>query len=278
MSRARSRRRERRNQASDVTARLAAAVPAVAFALFIIISGGWIFALGVLVLAYVCLHELFGMYRGVRPVTLAGFVGVTGLVAAAYFGGERQVLLAAAAFFPVLFMLALSMPTRERPPLTASMSLTLLGTFWIGLSVAIIVLLRELPHGEGIIILLLVATFIGDTGAYFAGRAFGARKLAPTVSPGKTVEGLVAGVFTAVVAGWAAGLYMDYINHGQALLLGLGAAVMAPIGDLFESKVKRDAGTKDAGTLFGAHGGALDRLDAALFTLVTGYYVWLVML
>jgi phosphatidate cytidylyltransferase len=64
----------------------------------------------------------------------------------------------------------------------------------------------------------------------------------------------------------------------KAILLGLAVAIAAPIGDLFESKIKRDAGTKDAGTLFGAHGGALDRLDAALFSLVAGYYVWLLLI
>ena len=81
----------------------------------------------------------------------------------------------------------------------------------------------------------------------------------------------------ATVAAWCAGLYQDWLGHGQALLLGLAVGLAAPLGDLFESKVKRDAGTKDAGTLFGAHGGALDRLDAAFFTLVGGYYLWLVL-
>ena len=73
---------------------------------------------------------------------------------------------------------------------------------------------------------------------------------------------------------WFAGLYQDWLAGSDALLLGVAVALAAPLGDLFESKIKRDAGTKDAGRLFGAHGGALDRLDAALFTLVVGYYVW----
>ncbi len=72
-----------------------------------------------------------------------------------------------------------------------------------------------------------------------------------------------------------AGLYQDWLTQGDALLLGLTIAVLGPIGDLFESLVKRDAGIKDAGTLFGAHGGALDRLDAVIFTIVAGYYIWL---
>ena len=110
------------------------------------------------------------------------------------------------------------------------------------------------------------------------GRAFGRRPLALSISPNKTVEGLAIGMVVAVIATWSAGLYQDWLGHGQALLLGLAVAVMAPLGDLFESQVKRDAQTKDAGSLFGAHGGALDRLDAAFFSLVAGYYVWLAML
>jgi phosphatidate cytidylyltransferase len=79
----------------------------------------------------------------------------------------------------------------------------------------------------------------------------------------------------AVVAVFIAGLYQTWLTQGDALLLGVAVAALWPLGDLFESLVKRDAGVKDSGTLFGAHGGALDRLDAALFTVVVGYYVWL---
>jgi phosphatidate cytidylyltransferase len=77
-----------------------------------------------------------------------------------------------------------------------------------------------------------------------------------------------------VGATWFAGLYQDWLSGPDALLLGLGVALAAPAGDLFESMIKRDAGTKDTGRLFGAHGGALDRLDAVFFTIVVGYYVW----
>ncbi len=72
-----------------------------------------------------------------------------------------------------------------------------------------------------------------------------------------------------------AGLYQDWMTPGDALLLGAAIAILGPIGDLFESLVKRDAGTKDAGSLFGPHGGALDRLDAVIFTVVAGYYIWI---
>jgi phosphatidate cytidylyltransferase len=254
------------------------ALPAIAFAIFIVAYGGWVFAAGALALGILCLHELFRMYEGLRPVKLAGFAALVGLAVAAEAGDERQVLLAAVAFFPVVFLLALAMPQREGVTVTDGMAITVFGVFWVGMAIAHAILLRETVHGDGIIIDILVGTFVGDTGAYLGGRSFGTRRMAPRISPNKTVEGLVIGFFVAVLATWCAGLYQDWLSHGQALLLGVAVGLAAPLGDLFESQVKRDAGAKDAGRAFGAHGGALDRLDAAFFTLVAGYYVWLALL
>jgi phosphatidate cytidylyltransferase len=274
-SQTRARQARRRNQASDLGARVWIAVPAAVYAIGIIVAGGWVFAAGIMVLGIVCLHELFRLYEPLRPVKLAGFLGLIGLTAAAHFGGEHQVLLAAVALFPLVFLLGLAMPERPGAPLTQGMTITLFGTLWVGLGVAYGVLLRDSLHGDGIVVDVLIGTFIGDTAAYLGGRAFGTRRLAPRISPNKTVEGLLFGILGATIAVWCAGLYQDWLAGWEALVLGAVVGVVAPIGDLFESKVKRDAGAKDAGTLFGAHGGALDRLDAALFTLVAGYYVWL---
>jgi phosphatidate cytidylyltransferase len=275
---ARARSRARRRGGSDLPARIVVAVPLIAFAIFIVASGGWVFTAGALVLGIMCLHELFRLHEGLRPVKLAGFVALVGLAVAAQAGGERQVLLAAMAFFPVLFLLALAMPRREGVTVTGGMTVTTFGVFWIGMAVAHAVLLRETPNGGGIIIDILVGTFVGDTGAYLGGRSFGTRRLAPRISPNKTVEGLVIGFFIAVLATWCAGLYQDWLSGWDAVLLGVAVGLAAPLGDLFESQVKRDAGTKDTGRVFGAHGGALDRLDAAFFALVAGYYVWLALL
>jgi len=271
-------RARRRNARSELLARILAALPAIAFGVTIVALGGPVFTVGVTLLGLICLHELFRMYAHARPVKLAGFLALIGLALAAHLGGVRQVLLLAAAAFPLVFLVALAMPERRDASMTEGMAITLLGIFWVGLAVAHAILLRELDHGGGLVANVLLGTFIGDTGAYLGGRALGTHRLAPRVSPHKTWEGLVIGVLTAVVAVWCAGLYQDWLGHGEALLLGLAVGLVAPIGDLFESKVKRDAGRKDAGTLFGAHGGALDRLDAVLFTLVAGYYVALALL
>lgn len=268
----------RRGVGGDLGRRILVAIPAAAYAIAIIVAGGWIFAAGILLLGFVCLHELFRMYEAVRPIKLAGFVALTGLAVAALEGGERQVLLAAVASVPLIFLLGLVMPRRDAATLTEGMAITLLGTFWVGMAVAHAVMLRELEHGDGIVVDVLVGTFLGDTGAYLGGRWFGTRRLSPRISPNKTVEGLVIGFLTAVLFTWAAGLYQDWLTHGEALIIGAAVGIVAPLGDLLESAIKRDAGTKDAGGMFGAHGGALDRLDAAFFSLVTGYYVWLALL
>jgi phosphatidate cytidylyltransferase len=266
--------RRRRRGGSDLGSRILVAIPAIAFAVAIVYFGGAVFALGVLALGLACVHELYAMLERMRPVRLAGFLGLGGLVAAAALGDERDVLLALVAFLPVLFLLTLASPVRER--ITLSLAATLLGVYWIGLALAHAVLLRGLDHGGALVFMVLLGTFIGDTGAYLGGRAFGTRRLAPRVSPNKTWEGLGIGIAVCVLAVWYTSRTYDgtWISGMQGLLLGLAVALAAPLGDLFESLIKRDVGTKDTGGLFGIHGGALDRLDAALFSLIAGYHVW----
>lgn len=262
--------RSRPRARSDLAARVLVALPAIALALFLVIEGGLVFTLGVFVFGCLCMHELYRMYARAHPVRLAGFIALAGLLAAALYGGQFQILLVAVAALPLLFGLTLAQPR----PSVAGLAITLLGIYWIGFAFAHAVLLRGLPHGEGIVIDVLVGVFLGDTGAYFGGRLFGRRPLAPLISPGKTVEGLICGIACTIAGVWLAGRYQDWLPGTHALVLGLAIALMAPVGDLFESFVKRHAGVKDSGALFGAHGGALDRLDAVLFAAVVGYYVW----
>jgi phosphatidate cytidylyltransferase len=270
---ARTRRRRRRpthEPRSDLSARALVAIPAIAVALFLVIEGGLVFALGMLVLGVVCLHELYGMYARAQPARLAGFIALAGLLAAALYGDQFQILLVAVAALPLVFGLTLLQPR----PSVGGIAVTLLGIYWIGFALAHAVLLRGLPHGLGIVIDVLVGTFLGDTGAYLGGRTFGRRPLARQISPNKTVEGLLIGMLCAVLGVWIAGRYQEWLPGTHALVIGVGVALVAPIGDLFESFVKREAATKDSGRLFGAHGGALDRLDAVLFAAVVSYYVW----
>jgi phosphatidate cytidylyltransferase len=268
----RTRRTARRNTGSDLGARVIVAIPAALAVIVVNAVGGLLWTFALLVVGVVCLGELYDLLKPVRPVRLAGFLALAGLLLAAQYGTQFHILLAAVAAVPVLFVLTAWSPSGEHA--TLAMATTLFGVYWVGFALAHAVLLRGLPHGNAIVIDVLVGTFIGDTGAYFGGRNFGRRPLAPRISPNKTVEGLVIGMGAAILAVFLAGLYQDWLSTADALLLGLGVASAAPIGDLFESFVKRDIGIKDTGKAFGAHGGALDRVDAALFAAVVGYYVW----
>jgi phosphatidate cytidylyltransferase len=264
--------RRRRGGGSDLGARIVVAVPALAVALAMVALGGTVFAVGVGVLGLICLHELFSMFERARPARLAGFAGFIGLLVAASLGDRETILLAFLACIPLVFVVTVNQAGGGGAP---AISVTLLGLAWIGLALAHAVLLRDLPHGGGLVFAVLLGTFVGDTGAYLGGRAFGRRPLAPAISPNKTVEGLVIGVVIATAAVWWAGLSQEWFGGTKGAIMGVSIALAAPLGDLFESYLKRDANTKDTGTLFGAHGGALDRLDAIMFTAVVGFYVWL---
>jgi phosphatidate cytidylyltransferase len=268
----RGRRPRRQRRSSDLLARVLVAVPAAVVAIVFVDLGGTAWALFMLAISWVCLHELYRLLPRWKPTPVVGFAAAAAMVLTARFGTERDVMLVAVASIPVTF-LAVVVRGGEGTP-SVSIAGTLLGIYWLGLAFAHAVLLRRLDNGGGILIDVLVGTFLGDTAAYIGGRLFGRRPLAPSISPKKTWEGLFCGMLIAILAVFIAGLEQTWLTQGDALLLGVTVAVIAPIGDLFESLIKRDAQVKDAGNLLGAHGGALDRLDAVIFTVVAGYYVW----
>jgi len=244
-------------------------------AVALVALGGWIFAAGLLILGVIALRELFSMFERLSPPILAGFVGLLLLLVAAETGGPSRVLLAVVASLAVVFLISIS---DHQPTSLPGLAIAMLGLIWIGLAFAHALMLRGLVHGVAIVLLVLIATFLTDIGAYFGGRAFGRRQLAPSISPAKTIEGLLIGIVVGTTAAWFTGLYFDWLSGIDALILGIAVALTAPLGDLFESYIKREAGVKDSGTIFGAHGGVLDRLDAVCFSIVAGYYVWTALL
>jgi phosphatidate cytidylyltransferase len=268
-----------RQRASDLPGRILAALIAAPVAIVLVWQGGEVFALGLAVLGVIALGELYALMARVRPPALAGFLALVALLAAALYGEQRHVVMVLVAAFPVTFVLALARPRRAN--VSWAIAVTLFGVLWIGLPMVHALWLRDLVveqdgetvvTGMGLVFDVLIATFIGDTFAYFVGRSYGRSQFAPLISPNKTLEGLIGGVVGGTLAFWCAGLYQDWMTGWDALLIGFLVAVTAPLGDLFESLVKRDLEVKDTGTLFGAHGGVLDRLDAVLFTIVVGYY------
>ncbi|HWM64821.1 MAG TPA: phosphatidate cytidylyltransferase [Solirubrobacterales bacterium] len=256
----------------ETARRILFAIPWIAFAIAITVFGGIPFAVAMVAIGVVCLREYFVMTDSLRPIQIVAYVAVAAMVVAAHFGTAFNVLLVATATFPLLFVFGVD--RKHRDGVVISMGVTLLGVVWIGLPLVHAVLLRDLPdHGAALLIDVLVGTFATDTGAYATGRMFGSHRIAPNLSPNKTLEGLVGGFLIGTLAFWFAGLYQDWLSGVDALIMGAAVAAIAPLGDLFASMVKRDLGRKDTGKLFGPHGGLLDRLDAVLFTIVVGYYL-----
>jgi len=268
----RERRRRRSPIRGETARRLLVALPWIAFAITITAIGGWPFTVAMVAIGLVCLRELFVMAGPLRPVQTAAYITVAAVVVTAHLGTAFNVLLVGSACFPLLFFFGARPGHREG--VVEAMGLTVLGALWIGLPLVHAVFLRDLPdHGGALLIDVLVGTFAGDTGAYATGRMFGSHRITPTLSPHKTLEGLIGGFLIGTMAFWFAGLYQDWLSGADALIMGAAVAAIAPIGDLFASMVKRDLGKKDTGRLFGPHGGLLDRLDAVLFTIVMGYYL-----
>jgi phosphatidate cytidylyltransferase len=257
---------------SETTSRVVVAIPWIAFAIAIVGIGGTVFMLAMIMLGIFGLREFFRMAASIRPILLPGYLTVVGMVIAAHYGSSFQILLVFAALIPGAFVFAAVRRSHEL--ITTSIAFTVLGVAWMGIGFSHAVLLRDLPlHGGALLIDVLVATFLSDTAAYGAGRLFGSRKITPRISPNKTLEGLIGGFVGATLGFWFAGLYQDWLPGIDALLMGMCIAVIAPIGDLFASMLKRDLGVKDTGSLFGPHGGLIDLLDAVLFTVVAGYYL-----
>jgi phosphatidate cytidylyltransferase len=265
-------RRKRRGPSGETMKRVFVALPWIVFAIAITVAGGIVFMLAMVAIGVVALREFAAISARHRPLILPAYAAVTALVAAAYFGTAFNILYVLAASVPLIFIFA-ARPERQEGA-TVSMGVTLLGVLWIGIPLAHAVLLRDLPsHGAALLIDVLVGTFVADTAAYATGRMFGSHKITPNISPNKTIEGLIGGFLIGTMGFWFAGLYQDWLSGLDALLIGAAVAAVAPIGDLFESMIKRDLGTKDTGTIFGPHGGLLDRLDAVFFTVVVGYYL-----
>jgi phosphatidate cytidylyltransferase len=264
--------RRRKRGSGETAKRILVALPWILFAIAITVAGGPVFAAAMIAIGVVALREFAGMASRYRPLLIPAYVAVAGLVVAAYLGTAFNVLYVLTATVPLLFGFAAR--AEHRDGATISIGVTLLAVVWIGIPLAHAVFLRELPdHGAALLIDVLVGTFVADTAAYATGRMFGSHKFAPGLSPNKTVEGLIGGFVIGTMGFWFAGLYQDWLSGVDALLIGAAVAAAAPIGDLFESMLKRDLGTKDTGTLFGPHGGLLDRLDAVFFTIVVGYYL-----
>jgi phosphatidate cytidylyltransferase len=256
---------------SPVVSRILVAVVGLPVVLGVVWLGGWWLCLLAIGAGVIALHEFYVMARPLRPLALAGYGGLALTLLGAQLSGPDWML--GGFLTTIVFAFLLKGVSDTRQSLTVAVATTVLGVAWVGLGLAYLMLLRGLPeHGRLAIFTVLLAVFGADTLAFFTGRLIGRHKMAPVISPGKTWEGLAASTVAAVLISFFALYHQHFLTTGESLVLGVVIAVAAPVGDLFESAIKRDFGVKDSGRLLAGHGGVLDRLDAPLFAAVAAYY------
>lgn len=216
------------------------------------------------------LRELTGMLEKMQlnPPVAAMATGSVIIIGGAYFYGERSM---GVAIILLLLLILLTVVFRFPAYTPADGAAGLLGTLYLGLFIYFY-LIRTLPGGWVWLLFLLVATWASDTAAYFIGRKFGRRKLAPALSPGKTLAGAVGGVGGSLLTAGVFTLAYPFLPVVYVLALGLLIGIAGQLGDLWESVLKRTAGLKDTGNLIPGHGGVLDRFDSMLFTAPLVYY------
>lgn len=215
--------------------------------------------------------------RRLHPATLPGLLATVALMLAVYARGLSAAPVVIASLVVASFVWHLVRRTRGQ--VTTGVGATLLVFLWVGFLgsfAALLVAPGQFPDRHGIAFLLgaIVATVAADTGALAVGRWIGRHPMAPVVSPHKTWEGLLGGsAASVVVSALVTGMLLSPWTPGTAAVLGVVVAIVAPLGDLAESLVKRELGLKDMGSLLPGHGGLLDRLDALLFVLPATYYL-----
>jgi len=259
---------------SDLPIRVATGMVLAMMLLGALWVGGEFFAGFVGLMAILGLGEFYGSLRrcGYQPLALFGFLGAAGILTGTWFFGLVSIPIATVSVVILSFFYYAFAPHR-RDALTNG-GLALLGMLWVTGTAAFAFPIAASPEFR-VLILATAATVIAtDVGAFFAGRSWGRRLMAPVLSPHKTWEGLAGGVVLGIGAAVGAGYLFDEIGIRAGAALGLIVAIMAPLGDLAESMVKRSLGVKDMGSILPGHGGILDRIDAFLFVLPAAWVLF----
>lgn len=276
----------------ELRTRLLVAAVVAPVALVAMYLGGWYFGVVLIVVTAVTSREFYALVtdHATRPLVWLGIpaavlvVFFAALEPSFHYWGNRTISL-----LLLLGLLASAVTifdrATEQPLLSATATVS--GVLYTGVTLSFGLLLRHLPEARGalseipmegfLLVLLPVAvTALGDSAAYFVGRAMGRKRLAPRVSPGKTVEGSIGGLAGAMIAGFVLGLFMGDLENlvmsaPICAAIGLVLGIAGQLGDLSQSMLKREAGVKDSGRLLPGHGGFLDRFDSLLFTIPLAY-------
>lgn len=287
----------------DLLTRLATAAVLIPFVLWTIAQGGLIYLGVVVAIGLLAQHEFYGLIvdKGAKPIEAVGLGFGAAVMLVAYFGTDYQAMLLMTA--TLLSLMVAQLGRNDIHEAMASISGTFFGVFYVAWLLSHAVLLRKFDvaaaahqdpvllvtlgvtpqTGIFLMVFALVAVVLCDAGAYFAGRAWGKRKLAPEISPNKSVEGALGGIILGVLAVLLTKFLFDLyrpdwsaaLPWSMAIFFGFVLCIVGIVGDLVESLLKRDAEVKDTGAILPGMGGMLDRIDAHLLGLPTMYYMML---
>jgi len=256
--------------------------------------GGWWWYVPAAAVTIIALGEYYSACyaKGWRPYALAGYGWALVLLYPALFVPERAWTLTGSLLLAATLSLSALGLIPPRKSYVASVAATVFGLAYIAVPMSFLLHLRhvDIPallgfsggwsftHRMGAVLLALLPVWASDTGAFLAGGLFGRHKLAPVLSPNKTVEGAVGGLLFTVAAAVVLGVPWLHMPAGAVLQFGLLVGLACQLGDLVESALKRDLGVKDFGTLLGPHGGVLDRFDGLLVAMPVAYLYLLLLL
>jgi phosphatidate cytidylyltransferase len=288
---------------SELTRRLISAAVLIPLVLYVIAVGGLAYLAIVMGFILLAQREFYGLIedKGAQPHVGLGLSAAAAVAVLAYFGSENLAMLLMT--FLLLALMVAQLRKAQIHEALSSISGTFFGVFYVGWLLSHAIVLRQFyesalarypvekviaagyvpDSGAFFMVFTLVVVVWCDAGAYFAGRKYGRRKLAPKVSPGKSVEGALGGLLAGILGGLAVKGIFDFFwpdlaaafSWEQVVPFAIVLSIVGIVGDLVESLLKRDAAVKDAGSLLPGMGGVLDRVDAPILAIPVMYYMLL---
>ena len=243
----------------------------------------WVFTLLASSIIGFCLLEFFTIVekKGIFVYKYFGIIIGMLLPVVLYLEKGTEGYLDLEPFFIViacLFTFVLLFTRRDSSQVLASIAVTMLGLLYIAWFFSFFIKIKFLPNGAALVGFLVLVTKIGDIGAYLVGSVFGKHNLIPRISPKKTVEGTIGGLLFSIASALLSKIYLNQFSYKHLVTLGILLGVLAQVGDLAESLLKRDCGVKDSGNSLSGFGGVLDVMDSLLFTAPIFYFYLMVVI
>jgi phosphatidate cytidylyltransferase len=266
---------EARRTGRDVPAAFITGLALAGLALGSLAVGKWAFALTAGAIVLWAQGELYLAFQRhhLQPATALGLVSGGLVLGAAYFRGEAAMLSMFVLSVLAAFLWYMAAPVSHRRGTATNIGVTVLGVAYVPLMAGFALAMLEFTDGRALVLSVIGLTFVYDTAAFIVGSWWGNRPLAPTISPKKSLEGAIGAtlVVIAVSVGAVAPAVTSLSTVGRSVALAVVVAVLAPLGDLAESLIKRDLGVKDMGSVLPGHGGVLDRIDSVLFVVPAAF-------